>query len=132
MDLKRGISGFVVIWLIHLFVLSSPGIVSSGKLLHTVHFDLNHLSMQQKENYVKLVLCGESRFIRGDVDGGGSLTIGDGLQCSRCQFVPGWQDSIPLPCCSAPGDCGWDPTLDELGCDEHTGCGDRKRGGYHD
>lgn len=32
-------------------------------------------------------------FIRGDVDGNALLSIGDGLRCFRCQFVPGWQDS---------------------------------------
>lgn len=32
-------------------------------------------------------------FIRGDADGSGMLTLGDGLQCFRCQFVPGWGDS---------------------------------------
>lgn len=94
------------------------------------------------------------QFIRGDADGSGALTLGDGLWCFRCQFVPGWQDScncddatdaddngaisigdclrilrkqfvpgwqdsIPPPCCTAPGDCGVDPTEDGVSCEEH-------------
>lgn len=112
--------------------------------------------------YLEIQCDPELAFIRGDIDGSGSLDLGDGILCFRCQFlpswqdscrcddaldtndngatsigdclrilrvqfVPGWQDSIYAPpfrpCHTAPQACGPDLSEDDLGCDEHPGCG---------
>jgi hypothetical protein len=53
-----------------------------------------------------------------DTDDTGDVSMGDALYTLRYLYVPG-SPPPPPPCCDYPGDCGPDPTDDDLDCGVH-------------
>jgi PKD repeat protein len=53
-----------------------------------------------------------------DSDDDGAIAMSDGIYLLRYLYVPG-NPAPPAPCCVYPGDCGTDPTPDELYCGSH-------------